>query len=199
MEIEPDEESFALQKCNHRFHKECIELQFQASLNDATLFPVRCTACGDKILLDDFQVFLDEKNFQKMAANAFSKYVKEHLTEFKYCVSADCQQVFRRGGANKITCDQCGVRFCKSCGTNPPHKSVLCPTMKDIEKWMTSGNRDVKPCAHCGNLIEKNGGCMKMYCGYCTKSMCWRCGVFYASTCGEVYSHLGSCGRGSLF
>ncbi len=81
--------------------------------------------------------------------------------------ASEAQQAF-------VTCPACRKQLCSLCGLTHKETSYLstCPQMM----MSVNNSKSIKPCPNCGIVIQKNDGCLHMFCNKCKHHFCWQCG-----------------------
>ena len=188
-------DSYALLQCGHSFCSVCLSTQLAQSLNDQSSIPIRCGMCTEKVVIEDLMNLLGEDDMQKLAKLSLNNFMTLNQSEFMYCLTPNCEQVFRRK-QQFITCNVCEESHCTLCKKGS-HPTMTCEELKEMlnpdaldamfEKWKVSSG--VKPCPNCKTDIEKNGGCQHMTCQKCHIHICWLCMKTFDSG-SDTYRHL---------
>ncbi|TFK28574.1 hypothetical protein FA15DRAFT_633865 [Coprinopsis marcescibilis] len=187
--------------CGHSWCKTCL-IRYMTTAIDQRYFPLTCLGndakCQEKIPLNVAMNLLPVADFENLIEAAFSTYIQRRPTEFSYCPTPDCPQVYRpapRGPSfisvgSILQCSSCLVRICASCQTEA-HDGLVCVRPDEgetlFEEWMK--NNDVKPCPGCKMPIEKMMGCHHVTCTVCSTHLCWICLTPFPNGSG-VYSHM---------
>jgi hypothetical protein len=185
--------------CGHVYCAACAQ-HFLASATDIKTFPLCCLGnegkCGIPIPIPTIQKFLPSHQFDRLLEVTFITYLEQHPHEFKYCTTADCNQVYRYSGSTTLTlhCPSCFTSVCTSCHEEA-HDGMSCAEKKLHkdpaeqerlnEEWAMQ--QGVKKCPSCHVWIEKVAGCNHMSCK-CGAHICWRCmGIFDQD---DIYAHM---------
>jgi len=175
-------------ECGHGYCSGCLNLFLKAAANNK-IFPIVCVGdgatCNSPIALPFIRRFLPQHTFKQLLEAAFSSYLEQNPTQFRYCKTPDCIQTYLQepiDQATTITCPSCFAKTCSSCSEN--HGTLSC--VQDTEKrWNTA--LGYKRCPSCAVWVEKWGGCNHMACK-CGAHICWLClGVFAVS---DIYRHI---------
>jgi hypothetical protein len=186
-------------ECGHGYCSGCLNLFLKAAKDNKT-FPIICVGedgtCNVPIALPFIRRFLPHHTFKQLLEAAFSAYLEQNPTQYRYCKTPDCRQTYRRQLTNKgtfIRCPSCFAKTCPSCSEY--HKNMTCDEYRihrDPEEQERLNNalastHGYKRCPRCAVWVEKMGGCNHMSCK-CGAHICWIClGIFNA---GEIYNHI---------
>lgn len=181
--------------CGHSWCKSCLTGYLQSAV-DTRVFPLTCMGdegrCTLPIPVGIAKELLPSEKFSGVTHASFLAYIHSRPSEFFYCPTPDCPQVYRTAAPGTILqCPSCLVRICGSCHVES-HEGTTCDQrdMRDkrlFEEW--SRHRDVKDCPSCKTTIERISGCNHMTCAHCKTHICWEClAVFKKSE--EVYDHM---------
>ncbi|EIW55463.1 uncharacterized protein TRAVEDRAFT_73356 [Trametes versicolor FP-101664 SS1] len=192
--------------CGHTWCKACLVGYLHASI-DSKSFPLTCLAdsarCAEPIALSTAQRLLSTDEFDAVVNAAFVAHVQQHPSEFHYCPTPDCPQVYRtataaaaasartRASAAVLQCPSCLARICAHCNTEA-HEGGSCQDRNPedellFEQWKMG--HDVKSCPGCKVPIERAAGCNHMTCASCKIHICWVCLATFAQSA-EVYEHM---------
>ena len=83
----------------------------------------------------------------------------------------------RAGQGMAVSCPTCLQEFCSLCSSSW-HPGVTCGQNGAWENGASTekaSDPDVKRCPTCGVPIEKDGGCVMMWCTMCEQFFCWPC------------------------
>lgn len=192
--------------CGHTWCKGCLVGYLHASV-DSKSFPLTCLGdsarCAEPIALSTAQRLLSTDEFDAVVNAAFVAHVQQHPSEFHYCPTPDCPQVYRtataaaaasarpRASAAVLQCPSCLARICAHCNTEA-HEGGSCQDRNPedellFEQWKMG--HDVKSCPGCKVPIERAAGCNHMTCASCKIHICWVCLETFAQSA-EVYDHM---------
>ncbi|KAI1798071.1 hypothetical protein LXA43DRAFT_875992 [Ganoderma leucocontextum] len=181
--------------CGHTWCRACLTGYMNASVDNKT-FPLTCLGddakCSHHIPLSIAQQFLSPDEFDAVVNASFLAYVQSRPSEFHYCPTPDCAQVYRKSRRDTVLqCPSCLVRICAHCDMEY-HESRSCQDRnpedeKLFETWKTG--HDVKDCPSCKVPIERMAGCNHMTCTSCHTHICWACLATF-ETSGDVYNHM---------
>ncbi|KAF8338500.1 hypothetical protein F5887DRAFT_514967 [Amanita rubescens] len=172
--------------CKHIYCTECIR-HFLLTASERKQFPLVCAGDDDQckvpIAIPKIQQFLSPQQFNELLEAAVASYVEKQPDKFRYCTTADCQQVYRRG-TKANTCPSCLASICTKCDKEA-HEGMTCAERELLdnpaeqerlnEQWaLTAG---AKRCPSCRVYVQKTEGCNHMTC---------RCGVHFCWICSEV-------------
>ncbi|KAI5994130.1 hypothetical protein EDD15DRAFT_2366651 [Pisolithus albus] len=192
--------------CGHAYCVACLR-HFLLSALEGSDFPLRCLGndghCGVPISIPTIQRFLPPASFNRLLEAAFTFYLTRHPTEFKYCKTPDCTQIYRSTSPEARTslrCPSCFSAICSSCGES--HDGLQCAEVRQRQAeeeerqndaWIAAQGQRVKRCPQCNVLIEKLEGCNHMTCK-CGAHICWSCMGIFSS--GTIYKHMQEAHRG---
>ena len=162
--------------CGHIYCSACLR-HFLDSAVDVNQFPLTCVAddghCQVPVTISTIQQFLAPASFELLLKAAFNFYVSQRPTEFKFCRTPDCTQIYRftsQDAAMKLRCPSCSKEVCSACG-DEPHEGSTCDEFKrrkaeeeQTNAWVAARSERVKKCPQCEVLIEKKGGCNRVTC-----------------------------------
>lgn len=181
--------------CGHTWCKNCLTNYFLAAI-DTKSFPLNCLGnearCTHKIPLKIAHMLLSSENFQRLTQTSFLTYINSRPSEFHYCPTPDCQQVYRTAPPDTVLqCPSCLVRICGNCHIEH-HEGKECPDpekeeLRLFEEWFTG--RDVKRCPKCKAFIEREAGCNHITCTLCRTHICWECLETFGES-GACYDHM---------
>ncbi|KAK3860943.1 hypothetical protein Pcinc_033035 [Petrolisthes cinctipes] len=191
---------YRLEVCGHPYCKECIQLQMDAAINSKD-FPIQCgdENCSEMFAWKDFVNLsrLGYLTIARLVSASVSSYVSEHRNEVRFCTTPDCPAVYKVSQTGSLfTCPECGTRLCTSCHVQY-HDGMSCVMFRDfgcdgsLMEWMRQDRGNRKNCPGCNTHIEKSGGCNKVKCLGCKKSICWTCLKIF-DTENECYGHMKS-------
>jgi len=189
-------------RCGHTWCKQCLCNYMLASI-DNRLFPLKCLGdearCTHAISLDVAQEVLSPNQFDKVVNASFLSYIHARPTEFYYCPTPDCPQIYRSAPKDTVLqCPSCLVRICPHCHVEYHDGSSCIDREKEdnklFDEW--AKNHDVKNCPKCKAHIERVAGCNHMTCAQCRTHICWVC-LSTFNTSEEVYDHL-HCQHGGI-
>ncbi|KIV78087.1 hypothetical protein, variant [Exophiala sideris] len=157
--------------CGHGYCKGCLQVLFDLSTKDESLFPPRC--CRTPIDLEEAQIFLT-----KELKDRFDKAKVEFSSPDRtYCSRESCSAFIpgEQVSGDTATCPDCGTETCVMCkgGSHDgdcPDDTALHQTLAAAEEngWQR--------CYSCRRLIELDVGCNHMTCR-CGAQFCYVCGV----------------------
>ncbi|OCH87766.1 hypothetical protein OBBRIDRAFT_735619 [Obba rivulosa] len=184
--------------CGHSWCKACLSLYLKSAI-DTKVFPLTCLGdggrCSHRMPLRIAQELLSPDDFNALTHASFLAYVHTRPSEFHYCPTPDCTQIYRTAPREAILqCPSCLTRICPSCN-GEYHENRRCQAEIDsedqrlFEEWKAS--HDVKPCPGCKALIERSAGCNHMACTWCNTHICWVCLKTYEKA-DDVYEHMRS-------
>lgn len=192
--------------CGHAYCAACLR-HFLLSALESSDFPLRCLGndgqCGVPISIPTIQRFLPPASFNHLLEAAFTFYLTRRPTEFKYCKTPDCTQIYRSTSPEARTslrCPSCFSDICSSCGES--HDGPQCAEVRQRQAeeeerqndaWIAAQGQRVKRCPQCNVLIEKLEGCNHMTCK-CGAHICWSCMGTFSS--GTIYRHMQEAHRG---
>jgi len=180
--------------CGHSWCRACLKRYLQASV-DHKLFPLKCLGkeakCTERVPLYIARDLLSPAEFDAVVQSAFDAHIQTHASQFHFCPTPDCSQVYRPAPAGTfIQCPSCLVRICPSCHTDA-HDGLTCAESgagDDLfQEWIAQ--HDVKQCPGCKIAIEKDEGCNHMTCAACKTHLCWVCLKTFKSV-DDVYPHM---------
>lgn len=190
--------------CGHTYCKECF-VQQCSSATDGKL-PVTCCYAGNDVecskifSMAELKQVLPLSSFDELLLGSFKSYIRTHPTEFQYCPTPDCPQIYRitNDGFN-IVCSACLTSICTTCKVIS-HDGLTCEEFEDMnsegtmmfQKWL-KGEKETRPCPKCKTIIQKSYGCNHMECLQCKAHICWyeTCMRFFDSS-RDCYAHMSS-------
>ena len=182
------ENPIEIEKCNHKFCKECFHDYLKESIKNNQIDKIPCPTnkCSNKNLSEKFffKYLTDEEisKYQKFKAkNEIERDPKKAFCPFPNCNSyaeIDVGKTVIIDSSNPkylkstLICLK-GHEFC-SCG-RPIHKGDCYQEDKNFENLKKK--EGIKPCPKCSILIEKSIGCNHMTCinPICKHEFCWLC------------------------
>ncbi|OBZ77730.1 hypothetical protein A0H81_02434 [Grifola frondosa] len=182
-------------KCGHSWCKACLTRYLVVSA-DTKVFPLTClgneATCSHAIPLATAQELLTTNEFESIIHASFLSYIQSRPSEFHYCPTPDCNQIYRTATPEKVIhCPSCLIRICPTCHTEY-HDGAECVDKeaeddKLFEEWKNA--HDVKDCPSCKVPIERIAGCNHMACISCKTHICWACLATFTRS-DEVYEHM---------
>ncbi|KAI0342306.1 hypothetical protein BDW22DRAFT_1330758 [Trametopsis cervina] len=167
--------------CGHTWCKQCLTDYLLAAV-ETKAFPLKCLGnearCTEKVPLRIARTILSPEDFHNVAQASFLAYIHSRPTEFHYCPTPDCSQIYRTAPpGTALQCPSCLVRICTNCHSEY-HEGTPCADGeteqgKLFDEWTST--RDVKKCPGCKTYIERDAGCNHMTCTRCRTHICWVC------------------------
>ncbi|CEI41708.1 unnamed protein product [Fusarium venenatum] len=187
--------------CGHIYCNICFVNMCQSGELRSGDFSIRCVGDSDnckKILpISEIQTLLLSETLENILDASFASFIRSHPTEFRYCPTPDCDQVYRVSSPEKIpfmfTCARCFTPTCTACHAS--HPGISCSENKgngsdDIEKLIKAKkDMGVKDCPKCTTAIQKSEGCNHMTCQACRTHICWVCMATFAQD-SDCYAHM---------
>ncbi|KAI6028938.1 hypothetical protein EDC04DRAFT_2715312 [Pisolithus marmoratus] len=119
-----------------------------------------------------------------------TSYLAKHPTQFKYCKTPGCVQIYRSTGPDArmtLRCPSCFSDRCAEVRRRHAEED------RQNEAWIAAQGQRIKRCPQCNVLIEKLDGCNHVECR-CGAHICWRClGIFTRNT---IYQHMNEAHQG---
>jgi hypothetical protein len=183
--------------CGHLYCLECFENMCTTGTGHDELI-IKCHGdmgnCQKIFPLKELKSHLSSGAFEDVLKISFETYVRRRPSEFRYCASADCDQIYRATvDARSYTCPECLTIICTTCHIS--HSGITCAEAK----YLKSGEReaferfkrehDIKDCPKCSAPIEKTDGCNHMTCRVCETHICWVCLAFFGNS-RSCYEHM---------
>ncbi|XP_071945623.1 uncharacterized protein [Antedon mediterranea] len=190
-------DSHRLEGCGHNYCRECL-VNLLMNCIETRKFPAICASgdCNQSLFMCDINLLTRSKETKdKLYAATLDTFIAQKCNnEYKYCITPNCTMVYRSstGEGQLFICPLCNQQFCTKCRVD--HSGMSCGEYTanketgGVMDWAKKNQKDVKICK-CGAMIEKTGGCRKMHCTSCHKSMCWICTEVF-DTENECYGHL---------
>ncbi|KAK4033478.1 hypothetical protein C8A01DRAFT_19571 [Parachaetomium inaequale] len=185
--------------CGHVYCAGCFSDLCQAEGSASTEFRISCVGgegrCEKILALSELQDLLSSAAFEAILEASFASYIRRHPTNFRYCPTPDCGQIYRPAADSSMifTCTKCLIPTCTKC--HSPHPGITCAEHKE----RTSGGYEalervkkelgIKDCPKCRTAMEKIAGCNHMTCSGCGTHICWVCMAAF-DTDGQCYDHL---------
>eukprot|EP00736_Rhodelphis_marinus_P011200 Rmarinus@m.7678 len=186
-----------LLECGHAMCADCWPQYINARIEGGDV-NIRCPGGGCPRHVDEGTIswHLPCKTFFRLRSRQLDSVVTKRVGA-RFCPGTHCNRVavypiaaqaypdLVARGLFAVSCG-CGVRpWCLGCGERA-HIPLTCDEAREF-RYQALVNVDmfrsastlvvfVKPCPHCGALIEKNGGCNYMWCSRCHGSFCYGCG-----------------------
>jgi len=182
--------------CGHMYDKDCFVNQCLAAGDEH--IPIKCLGssggCQAVIPLSELQAVLTRDQLDKLLEKSFTRHVRTHPSEYQYCPTADCDQVYEVSDDGKIfTCTTCLTSICTKCGA-VSHEGLTCDQYKAamigddaFAEWKKKN--DARDCPKCGCTIQKSDGCNHIECKACKAHICWVC-MKVLGTGKETYQHM---------
>lgn len=194
--------------CKHLYCTGCFEDLCFAAVNSGP--SIRCQGdagnCSEVLLLTELQAHLSSAALEDILEAAFTTHVTRHPSDFQYCPTPDCGQIYRAArpaGNNGRTaetsefpmfkCPSCLVAVCTAC--NVSHDGLTCAEHRDHlsggYKALQAAKKKlgIKDCPNCSTMIEKTFGCNHMTCSACGTHICWVCLQTFPDG-KQVYDHM---------
>ncbi|KAI9768300.1 MAG: hypothetical protein M1839_004135 [Geoglossum umbratile] len=188
--------------CEHYYCIDCFAHQITSATRPED-FPITCLGsqgqCNQPIPFDELKRVLPPPSFESLLHSAFQAYIRANPSEFQYCPTADCDQLYRASSHDSdsgitFDCPDCLNTTCIRCKVTN-HEGSTCAEYRELtsegaiafQKWKEKNH--VKPCPKCGTPIEKESGCNHMTCTVCQAHICWYCMKVFGSG-GECYTHM---------
>ena len=174
--------------CGHVYCTECLR-HLLASAADARIFPISCidSTCNTPLPIPIIRRFMDNQAFRRLVEVAFMCHIEQHPEEYKYCMTPDCKQIYRRGRKEAWQCPSCLLKICTAC-EEESHEGLTCAERRlQVDPEKLKEKLGFRRCPQCSAWIEKVGGCNHITCK-CGSHICWRCmGHIPVS---DMYKHL---------
>ncbi|KAH8829432.1 hypothetical protein DL96DRAFT_1053131 [Flagelloscypha sp. PMI_526] len=186
--------------CGHTYCTACLQ-HFLVTASQREQFPLLCIGnedtCETPLPIPTIRRHLTIKQWDALLEAVFDHHVATRPTEFQYCPTPDCPQVYRctaRGEVVTITCPSCSIEICSSCHAEG-HDGMTCderrlqydPVAQEQATNDLARQSGFKQCPLCQVWIEKTEGCNHMACR-CGAHICWLCMKTF--TRDEIYRHL---------
>lgn len=196
--------------CGHRYCPDCFRHFLDSAASDSKVFPLSCIGddaqCTAAISIPTLRRFLVPPQFRHLLETSFQNYIemqgqsgKDDEADFKYCTTADCNQIYRSSKASStgagvfLQCPSCFLSICTACHQES-HEGMTCAERSHhqstaeqelTENWAKENG--AKQCPSCKIFIQKAEGCNHMNCR-CGAHICWRCmGIFDQNV---IYKHM---------
>lgn len=170
---------YTLRTCSDYFCFDCIRNYIELKVVEANVMHIGCPSCNQELIEVDLNQFMTFEIGEKYKRFNEVKRLEENKW-IKWCPKPNCQGYSAATASNfRLKCNICRYEYCYNC-SEAWHKGK-CRAKKDLsyEIWAMCNN--VKVCPNCRNHVQKNGGCLHMYCSRCQHRWCWICGGDYAS------------------
>ncbi|XVF84328.1 hypothetical protein PTKIN_Ptkin17bG0028200 [Pterospermum kingtungense] len=163
--------------CKHSFCSDCVAKYIEAKVVEFNVANIDCPALDCKFSLDPLSCrpIISNHVFTKWCDLLCNATVLHHYSnKFVYCPYQDCSALILNecgGEPKQCTCPNCKNKFCFQCKC-PWHAGYRC-----WEKEKFRDRNDVlvgelieenkwTRCPKCGNVVERNGGCIYIRCRY---------------------------------
>lgn len=189
--------------CGHVYCGDCFVQMCVSEMTSTQGFHIQCikttdsdgSACKKTFSLSEIQQHLPSETFEEVLDKSFESYITRHPTDFAYCPSPDCDQIYRIaspdfGHPNIFTCKKCLKSTCTRCHKSHPGKP--CPGSKASSVLSDKIKEDlgIKACPKCARLMEKIDGCNHVTCK-CGAHVCWVCLASFEES-DHCYGHMRS-------
>ncbi len=179
-----EETSYQLDSCKcstNGYCKECINHVLSLITKDSQLLD--CPGgCGEKINFLSLERFKAPKEFVEMRKTQHLHQELKKLQDWKFCKTPGC---LNGDFSREEPCYQCQSRACLDCGIEHNGECQLedASLIKVLELGAlrpsatpTDEKGRVRPCYHCGKIIERIDGCNIVHCSDCNNSFHWNFG-----------------------
>ncbi|MCJ1252186.1 hypothetical protein MMC30_009426, partial [Trapelia coarctata] len=182
--------------CGHVYDRECFINQCLSAGDEH--IPIKCLGssgdCQAVIPFPELEAALTRDQLDKLLEESFTRHVRTHPSDYQYCPTANCDQVYELTCDGKIfTCSTCVTSICTKCGA-VTHEGLTCDQYKSailgddaFAEWKRKN--DARDCPKCGCTIQKSEGCNHMECKACKAHICWVC-MNVLDTGKETYEHM---------
>ena len=143
--------------CGHFYCQECIQILFELSTTDETLFPPRC--CREPIPLQSVKIYLNSTVVRIFE----EKSIEFETSDRTYCSWPTCSLFIAAVNITdeRASCKKCGTQTCTICKNNAHDGD--CPediaTQQALEAAREHG---WQRCYNCRRLVELDVGCNHM-------------------------------------
>jgi hypothetical protein len=176
--------------CNQSFCKACLIEHIATQITDGSTLTLTCPNinCGKKMHHADVYALTQG---QKDVYQRYDMIVQEEFIlqnkNLRRCPTPGCLLTYEieEGIRARVTCLSCKQVYCShcrvqhalemSCQEAYEHAQRVGNVSEEKlanEKWL---EQHTKLCPRCDTLIEKNGGCLYMFCRKCGHEFCWKC------------------------
>ncbi|KAI3430203.1 RING-type domain-containing protein [Psidium guajava] len=171
-------------RCKHSYCRRCLSSYITTAIGDGVA-NVRCPGLQCRARLDPlrFKELLSRKSFLTWCDSLCESHVLG--LERCYCPNLNCREVIvnecgRRGSVERFECPSCRRPGCFQCASKwvEGHR---CRGRHDVDISLLKRLADRKKWAQCPNchiLVERSGGCDRIYCR-CGTKFCYRCGCVW--------------------
>ena len=143
--------------CGHFYCQECVQVLFELSTTDETLFPPRC--CREPIPLQSVKIYLDPT-----VVRIFEEKSIEYKTSDRtYCSRPTCSSFIATVNITneRATCSNCGTQTCTICKNNAHDGD--CPQDVATQQVLEAAHEHGwQRCYNCRRLVELDVGCNHM-------------------------------------
>eukprot|EP01121_Diplochlamys_sp_Union-15-3_P003089 TRINITY_DN1292_c0_g2_i1.p1 TRINITY_DN1292_c0_g2~~TRINITY_DN1292_c0_g2_i1.p1 ORF type:complete len:293 (-),score=18.21 TRINITY_DN1292_c0_g2_i1:70-948(-) len=175
--------------CNHVVCEACLKIYAKMAIENTEL--ISCPKCREPLSNGEIKVLLGMEMAEKYIAIEVIKLRQD--TSLFNCPTPDCpNSVYREENVDRFDCVMCNKSYCLPCKSEY-HEGLTCKqntqqiavncrrssltenkvtNEESLEELLKEGK--LKQC-HCGNYIEKNGGCWYIKCPMCHLGFCWKC------------------------
>ncbi|KAF4951505.1 hypothetical protein FSARC_12899 [Fusarium sarcochroum] len=122
--------------CGHTYCSLCFVNMCQAEASTSGDFSIKCPGdsggCKTTFQLCEIQKHLLSETFENILEASFASFIRHHPTDFRYCPTPNCDQVYRVASSAKtpqlFTCARCFTAICTACHVS--HSEVSCAEYK---------------------------------------------------------------------
>lgn len=184
----------------HQICTPCMQNFIDISAGDTSLSQngIVCPADGcDQVFQEHIIRFIGgNDNLKKINKLMLKSTVLKSKNLFQ-CLNPLCDNIVDLGEnptAGRLTCPECKSTACVSCKVTPYHEGFFCSgfqasmnkeqggLVERAERAEELTTRLIKKkinkfkcCPTCKSIINKDGGCNKVFCSHCHTSFCWIC------------------------
>ena len=186
-----DEPTVRLDSCGHSYCLPCFH-----SWIDQKKFPLCCLniGCGVPLKISQLSSLLED-GFIPLIRSALDEYANAHSDKVKFCITADCPQVYLTDAERVVTCSCCNVSICTSCNIQE-HDGLTCTAYQCSKTPFDSVRNHIieefltLKCPRCKKAFFDFDGCFSVSCSNCP---CKFCGWCLADCGNDAHTHVLTC------
>ncbi|CAA7054315.1 unnamed protein product [Microthlaspi erraticum] len=186
---------FSVDKCGHRFCRNCVKRHIETKLLEGTIPNCPQYRCKSKLSIDRCDRILAAK-----PSLMYKQRMKEVFTPMRervFCPYPSCSHLMSKTELSSTSSCESGLRICSKCSGSfcvhcnvPWHSGLSCTdyNKSSLDKKNYDPRYDAKlmkfmektygwrQCVKCHHMIERSSGCARITCRYVTYLFSFRTG-----------------------